>query len=111
MDRLGEFALVRRDFVEAFYWKLMVELNHGQPSGLPAQGVCRAWQDAGCPESKTDEGGLFTESQAKLSMAVLDLWSGRHVRTPLETIRRMMKEGDRDAILYARRFGIGGSES
>ena len=111
MDKLGEFALVRKDFVEAFYWKLMVELHHGRPSGLPARGVCRAWQAAGCPKSKTDEGGLFKENQAKLSMAVLDLWSGRHVQTPTETIRRMMEEGDADALLYARQFGIGGSES
>ena len=111
MDKLGEFALVRKDFVEAFYWKLMVELHHGRPSGLPARGVCRAWQAAGCPEAKTDEGGPFKENQAKLSMAVLDLWSGRHVQTPTETIRQMMEEGDEDALLYAGQFGIGGSES
>ena len=111
MDKLGEFALVRKDFVEAFYWKLMVELHHGRPSGLPARGVCRAWQDAGCPEPNTEEGGLFTEGQAKFSMAVLDLWSGRHVQTPTETIRQMMEEGDGDALLYAGQFGVGGSES
>ena len=111
MDRLGELALVRKDFVEAFYWKLMVELHHGRPSGLPARGVCRAWQAAGCPESKTDAAGPFKENQAKLSMAVLDLWSGRHAQTPTETIRQMMEGGNKDALLYARQFGIGGSKS
>ena len=111
MDRLGELALARKDFVEAFYWKLSVELRHGQPSGLSARGVCRAWRNAGCPKSNTDEGGLFTESQKKLSMAALDLCSGRHRRAPEETIRRMLEEGDEDARLYARHFGIGGSKS
>lgn len=111
MDKLGELALVRKDFVVAFYWKLMVELRHGRPSGLSAHGVCRAWKDAGCPEPKTDEGGLFKEGQARLSMAVLDLWGGRHAQTPTKTIRQMVEEGDADALLYARRFGIGGRES
>lgn len=114
MDKLGELALVRKDFVEAFYWKLMVDLHRGRPSGLSARGVCRAWQDAGCPEPNMDADGggrLFTAKQAKLSMAVLDLWSGRHVRTPTATVRQMMEEGDGDARLYARRFGIGRSKS
>ena len=112
MDKLGELALVRKDFVEAFYWKLMVELHGGRPSGMPARNVCRAWLDTGHPERVVeDEAGLFTESQAKLSMAVLDLWSGRHVKTPTETIRQMMEEGDADARLYARHFGIGRSKS
>ena len=114
MDKLGELALVRKDFVEAFYWKLMVELHHGRPFGLPARGVCRVWQDAGYPEPNTDADGggrLFTAKQAKLSMAVLDLWSGRHVQTPTATVRQMMEDGNKDALLYARQFGIGGSKS
>ena len=107
MNKLGEFAFVRRDFVEAFYWKLMLELRHGKPSGLPAQGICRFWQDVGCPEPTADEGGSFTENQSRLAMAVLDLWSGRHVQTPKETIRQMAEEGDKDALLCAKRLGIG----
>ena len=106
MNKLGEFAFARRDFVEAFYWKLMLEMRHGRPSGLPAQGVCRFWQDVGCPNPTADEGGSFTESQSRLAMAVLDLWSGRHVHTPKETIRQMVKEGDKDALLCAKRLGI-----
>ena len=111
MNKLGEFALVRRNFVEAFYWKLMLEMRHGNPSGLPAQGVCRVWQDLGCPAQAADKGGSFTENQSRLAMAVLDLWSGRHVHTPKETIRKMVEEGDRDALLYAKRFGIGQTRS
>ena len=107
MNKLGEFAFVRRDFVEAFYWKLMLEMRHGRPSGLPAQGVFRFWQDVGSPLPTADEGGSFTENQSRLAMAVLDLWSGRHVHTPKETIRQMAKEGDKDALLCAKRFGIG----
>ena len=106
MNKLGEFAFVRRNFVEAFYWKLMLEMRHGRPSGLSAQGVCRFWQDVGCPAPIADEGGSFTENQSKLAMAVLDLWSGRHVHTPKETIRQMVEEGDKDALLCAKRFGI-----
>lgn len=111
MNKLGEFALVRRNFVEAFYWKLMLEMRHGKPSGLPAQGVCRFWQDVGCPAPTADEGGLFTDNQSKLAMAVLDLWSGRHVHTPKETIRQMVEEGDKDALLCAKRLGIGRARS
>ena len=106
MNKLGEFAFARRNFVEAFYWKLMLEMRHGRPSGLPAQGVCRFWQDVGCPAPTADEGGLLTDNQSKLAMAVLDLWSGRHVHTPKETIRKMAEEGDKDALLCAKRFGI-----
>ena len=106
MNKLGEFAFVRRNFVEAFYWKLMLEMHHGRPSGLPAKAVCRVWQDVGCPKPTADEGGSFTENQSRLAMAVLDLWSGRHVHTPKETIRQMAKEGDKDALLCAKRFGI-----
>ena len=107
MNKLGEFAFVHRNFAEAFYWKLMLEMRHGKPSGLPAQGVCRFWQDVGCPAPTADEGGSFTDGQSRLAMAVLDLWSGRHVHTPKETIRQMMEEGDKDALLYVKRFGIG----
>lgn len=107
MDKLGELALIRKDFVEAFYWKLMVELHHGRPAGLSARGVCRTWKDAGCPESKEGGGGSFTKSQSRLAMAVLDLWSERHVHTPKAILRKMVEEGDRDALLYAKRFGIG----
>lgn len=107
MNKLGELALIRKDLVEAFYWKLMVDLHHGRTSGLSARGVCHAWQDAGCPEPNREEDSLFTESQAKLSMAVLDLWSGRHVQTPTEAIRQMMEEGNEDALLYVGHFGIG----
>ena len=106
MNKLGEFAFARRNFVEAFYWKLMLEMRHGRPSGLPAQGVCRFWQDVGCPAPAVDESGSFTDSQSRLAMAVLDLWSGRHVHTPKETIRKMAEEGDKDALLCAKRFGI-----
>ena len=113
MDKLGELAIVRKDFAEAFYWKLMMELDRKRPSGLSAHGVCRAWRDAGCPEpnTKADAGWLFNENRAKLSMAVLDLWSGRHDKTPTEAIRQMMEEGDADALLFARRFGIRGQKS
>ena len=107
MSKLGDHAYAREDLVEAFYWKLMLELRHGKPSGLPAQGVCRFWQDVGCPEPTADEGGSFTENQSRLAMAVLDLWSGRHVHTPKETIRQMVEEGDKDALLCAKRLGIG----
>ena len=106
MNKLGEFAFVRKNFVEAFYWKLMLELRHGRPSALPAQGVCRFWQDIGCPKWDAGDGGSITEDQARLAMAALDLWSGRHVRTPREIIRQMVEEGDRDALLCARFFGI-----
>ena len=107
MDKLGELALVRKDFVEAFYWKLMVELHHGRPAGLSARGVCRTWKDAGYPESNAGGGGSFTKNQSRLAMAVLDLWSERHVHAPKEILRKMVEEGDRDALLYAKRFGIG----
>ena len=107
MDRLGELALARKDFVEAFYWKLMVELHHGRPAGLSARGVCRTWKDAGYPESNAGGGGSFTKNQSRLAMAVLDLWSERHVHTPKEILRKMVEESDRDALLYAKRFGIG----
>lgn len=106
MNKLGEFAFVRRNFAEAFYWKLMLEMRHGRPSGLPARGVCRVWQDVGCPAPTVDEGGSFTDKQSKLAMAVLDLLSGRHVQKPKETIRQMVEEGDKDALLCAKRFGI-----
>ena len=106
MNKLGEFAFARRNFAEAFYWKLMLEMHHGRPSGLSAQGVCRFWQDVGCPAPTAGEGGSFTENQSRLAMAVLDLWSGRHVHTPKETIRQMVEEGDKDALLCAKRFGI-----
>ena len=111
MNKLGEFAFVRRNFVEAFYWKLMLEMRHGKPSGLPAQGVCRFWQDVGCPAPTANEGGSFSENQSRLAMAVLDLWSGRHVHTPKETIRQMAEGGDKDALLCAKRFGIGHGRS
>lgn len=109
MDKLGELALVRKDFVEAFYWKLMVELHGGRPSGMPARNVCRAWLDAGHPERVVeDEAGLFTEDQEKLATAVLNLWSGLHVHTPTEAIRQMVNDGQADAILFERRFGFKG---
>ena len=109
MDKLGELALVRKDFVEAFYWKLMVELRHGRPSGISARNVCRAWREAGHPERSVEgETGLFTENQAKLATAVLNLWSGRHVHTPTKAIRQMVKDGQADAILFERRFGFKG---
>ena len=111
MNKLGEFAFARRDLVEAFYWKLMLEMRHGKPSGLSAQGICRFWQDVGCPKPTADAGGSFTDNQSKLAMAVLDLWSGRHVHTPKETIRQMVEEGDKDALLCAKRLGIGRARS
>lgn len=111
MDKLGELALIRKDLVEAFYWKLLMKLHHGRSSGLPARGVCRVWLDAGCPGPNTGEGRLFMENQARLSMAVLNLWSGCHVQESTEIIRQMTEEGNEDALLYVSRFGIGESES
>ena len=109
MDKLGELALVRRDFVEAFYWKLMVELHGGRSHGVPAWDICRAWLDAGCSERAAEgEGGLFTEDQEGFAMAVLNLWNGLHVRTSTETIRQMVREGHVDAIRFERKFGFEG---
>ena len=109
MDKLGELALVRKDFVEAFYWKLMVELRHGRPSGMSARNVCCAWMEAGHPKRSVEgEAGLFTDDQVKLATAVLNLWSGLHVHTPTKAIRQMVKDGQADAILFERRFGFKG---
>lgn len=106
MDKLGELALVRKDYAEAFYWRLMMELLGAPSPGLSARGICRVWMDAKCPEWHPAEGGLFTEKQVKFARAVLDLWSGRHVHTPLETLRQMFKDREREARLYAQCFGI-----
>ena len=105
MDKLGELALVRKDYAEAFYWRLMMELLGAPSPGLSADGICRLWTDAKCPDWHPAEGGLFTERQARFARAVLDLWSGRHLHAPLEAIRRMVRDGEREACLFARCFG------
>lgn len=106
MDKLGELALVHKDYTEAFYWRLMMELLGAPSPGLSANGICRVWMDAKCPEWHPTEGGLFTEKQARFAATVLDLWSGCHVYTPLETLRQMFKDCEREARLYAQCFGI-----
>lgn len=96
--KLGEYALRRAAFVEAYYWLKMAKAS-GQGKGVDeALGCClREWRLAGFDPQYENVTESFSERQGSLGRAALRLDSGVEATRARERLRQMVLSGDHEA--------------
>ena len=103
MSALGDFAFQRGDIVEAFYWKLRVEMNGGRCRNPSLMDIIRVWNEVGCPDGGEEVGVGFAEQRADFAHAVLCLKSGVDPRFGTMRLKELSDAGDEDAMRFLKR--------
>lgn len=105
MSKLGDHAYAREDLVEAFYWKLRVEMKGGVARNPSTSEILQAWMQAGCPEEYENETTGFSEQKGSFARAVLCFMSGVDIRGARIQLNELADAGDPDACRFLRRKG------
>lgn len=100
MSRLGDYAYLRMDLVEAFYWKLRVELTGGICRNPSLKDIIDAWVDEGCPDEPENLKMGFGEEESIFAYAVLGYKSGINAQQSSITLNRLAAAGNLDALRF-----------
>lgn len=103
MSKLGDHAYAREDLVEAFYWKLQVEMRGGIPRNPSVSEILQDWLDAGCPEEYENNTVGFPERKGVFARAVLRLRGGVDLQRSRIRLNELLREDDPDARCFLRR--------
>ena len=103
MSALGDFAFQRGDVVEAFYWKLRVEMGGGRCRNPSLTDIIDAWTEVGCPDGSEDIGAGLSEQRADFAHAVLCLKSRVDPRYGTVRLKELADAGDEDATRFLKR--------
>lgn len=103
MSTLGDYAFGRGDVVEAFYWKLCVEMGGGRCRNPTLTDIVRVWTEVGCPDGGEEVGVRFPVQRADFAHAVLCLKSGVDPRFGTMRLKELSDAGDEDAMRFLKR--------
>lgn len=103
MSALGDFAFQRGDVVEAFYWKLRVEMGGGRCRNPSLANIISVWTEVGCPDGSEDIGAGLSEQRADFAHAVLCLKSRVDPRYGTVRLKELADAGDEDATRFLKR--------
>ena len=103
MSALGDFAFQRGDVVEAFYWKLRVEMGGGRCRNPSLANIISVWTEVGCPDGSEDIGAGLSEQRAVFAHAVLCLKSRVDPRFGTMRLKELADAGDEDAKKFLKR--------
>lgn len=103
MSKLGDYAFERGDVVEAFYWKLRVEMGGGRCRNPTLTDIVRVWTEVGCPDGGEEVGVRFPVQRADFAHAVLCLKSGVDPRFGTMRLKELSDAGDEDAMRFLKR--------
>ena len=103
MSALGDFAFQRGDVVEAFYWKLRVEMGGGRCRNPSLANIISVWTEVGCPDGSEDIGAGLSEQRADFAHAVLCLKSRVDPRYGTMRLKELADAGDEDATRFLKR--------
>ncbi len=103
MSLLGDYANLRGDLVEAFYWKQRVELTGGICRNPSLVDIINAWKMAGCPEERENRKMGFGEVEAIFACAVMGYKGGVNSQQSSIILNRLVADGNLDALRFRRR--------
>jgi len=103
MNKLSEYAFRRGAFVEAYYWKMKLELQGGQISKPTTAEVLKAWKTSGCPAQYDGMNPGFSEEQGMFARSVMRLKAGVDVAKANTRLTKLAAAGNADAQLYLQR--------
>jgi len=78
LSKLGDYAIRRKAWVEAYYWKWMARRNGMAGCNTPLREIRMAWAASGYPTEDYNVSEQFTEEHASVGRALLDLTAGRN---------------------------------
>ena len=105
LNRLGDYALLREAFVEAFYWKIKVAMEEAPFLGATLEDVLAAWTRAGCPteyENVTDD---FSADQGVFARVVMRFMTGINLANATQRMKELVAAGNPDALRYRKWSG------
>jgi len=105
MNKLADYAFRRRAFVEAYYWKLKIEMGKGPVYDFTSNDVLAAWVACNCPKQYRNVMRGFSEEQGMFARAVMRLKVGIDMGNAGRRLKKLAKEGNPDAQQYLRRTG------
>lgn len=103
MSKLGDCAYAREDLVEAFYWKLQVEMRGGVPRNPSVNEILQDWLAAGCPDEYENTTAGFPERKGVFARAVLRLRSGVDPQRSRIRLNELVNADDPDAKRFLHR--------
>jgi len=103
MDKLSEYAFRRNAFVEAYYWKLKLEMAGGRIFDFKTKDILAAWVACGCPTQYRNVMRGFSEEQGMFARAVMRVKVGIYVSKANRRLKMLAKQGNADAQQYLGR--------
>jgi len=88
MQKLGEYAMRRAAWVEAYYWMWRARQCGAQNLAGVMRDIRKAWIRAGCPDELQNVYELFSEETGSIGRALIGIDTGRNA----ETARKFLKE-------------------
>lgn len=79
MAKLGEYAVRRGTWVEAYYWTWRARRGGVPELDAELRRIRHGWAMAGCPGEKENVNDLFDEERGSVGRALLDIAAGRGV--------------------------------
>ena len=95
MKKIGDYALRRYSFVEAYYWYLMAEEAGARDVFRTMNDIQQQWMMVGCPHESENEYADFSAEQGSYARAMLNFRSGINVsqaKRYIDAVRRSRKQ-------------------
>jgi len=77
--KLGEYAMHRETWVEAYYWMWQARKRGMKNASLVLREIRICWAGDGFPDEESNVNRLFSERSGSIGRALLDLESGRNM--------------------------------
>jgi len=109
MNKLADYAFRRRDYVEAYYWDLKLELAGFRVTGTQPRDILQRWLKHGTKNDFCDFHSGFHDEQYLFARSILRIRSGIDREKGLHRLRKLVEAENRDAVLYAEKNDPAGS--
>jgi len=88
LSKLGEYAMRRHEWVEAYYWLWLAQRNGARNLELSLRKVRRRWVKEGFPGQGSNVNALFTKERGSIGWALLCALTGHDA----QNARKFLKE-------------------
>lgn len=106
LNKLADYAFRRRDYVEAYYWTLKLEMAGGNVTGAQPSIILQHWLKHSAADEFCDFHSGFHEGQFLFARSVLRIRSGVDREKGQRRLRKLVDAENQDAVLYAEKNGF-----
>jgi len=106
MNKLCEYALGRRAYVEAYYWALKVELAGVRKTGVQPDAILQHWLKHRTSKKHHRFHSGFYDDEYHFARAVMRVRGGVEKKKGLMRLRQLAEDEFEDAVLFLQKNGL-----